>query len=211
MKLVKSKNVCSLQGLPKTSYYKLIDWWLIVSLNILVLTMLFHTYISRFCSIVVVAVEQHQGAAAVARDGLGGEERVIKETNIFCTRLVNFFLKIPFSTHTHTAPRDLGNGDQRDFRCWNHATSQTSRQHEEEGCCCGSLLEECRRRQQGGQDLLRPDLCYLQRHLLDRGDARVSQRCGTLLGRRNKLKKNIKCYKSYYNACLLYTSDAADE
>ena len=38
------------QGLPKTSYYKLIDWWFLVSFNILVLTLGFHTYLSYIVS-----------------------------------------------------------------------------------------------------------------------------------------------------------------
>lgn len=38
-----------LQGLPKTSYYKLIDWWLLFSLNMLVLTMALHTYVAHCC------------------------------------------------------------------------------------------------------------------------------------------------------------------
>eukprot|EP00095_Tigriopus_kingsejongensis_P009466 maker-scaffold1140_size60066-snap-gene-0.4 protein:Tk09466 transcript:maker-scaffold1140_size60066-snap-gene-0.4-mRNA-1 annotation:"cys loop ligand gated ion channel subunit" len=37
------------QGLPKTSYYKLIDWWLLFSMNALVLTMCFHTGIAHLC------------------------------------------------------------------------------------------------------------------------------------------------------------------
>eukprot|EP00094_Tigriopus_californicus_P006421 TCALIF_06184-PA protein Name:"Similar to GLRB Glycine receptor subunit beta (Homo sapiens)" AED:0.20 eAED:0.20 QI:0/1/0.66/1/1/1/6/0/430 len=36
-------------GLPKTSYYKLIDWWLLFSLNMLVLTMALHTYVAHCC------------------------------------------------------------------------------------------------------------------------------------------------------------------
>lgn len=47
------------QGLPKTSYYKLIDWWLIVSLNILVITLVFHTYIARVC-VKVEAKDENQ-------------------------------------------------------------------------------------------------------------------------------------------------------
>ena len=38
------------QGLPKTSYYKLIDWWFLISFNILVLTLAFHTYLSYIVS-----------------------------------------------------------------------------------------------------------------------------------------------------------------
>ena len=38
------------QGLPKTSYYKLIDWWFLVSFNILVITLGFHTYLSYIVS-----------------------------------------------------------------------------------------------------------------------------------------------------------------
>lgn len=37
------------QNLPKTSYYKLIDWWLLFSLNALVFTMTFHTGIAHLC------------------------------------------------------------------------------------------------------------------------------------------------------------------
>lgn len=33
------------QSLPKTSYYKLIDYWLMFTLNILAFMMLFHTYL----------------------------------------------------------------------------------------------------------------------------------------------------------------------
>ena len=36
--------------MPKTSYYKLIDWWLTVALNSLVLTMGFHTYLANLVS-----------------------------------------------------------------------------------------------------------------------------------------------------------------
>lgn len=36
-----------IQSLPKTAYYKLIDTWLLVSLNILVVTMLFHTFLAH--------------------------------------------------------------------------------------------------------------------------------------------------------------------
>jgi len=32
--------------LPKTSYYKLIDWWLFFSANVLVVTMIFHTFLA---------------------------------------------------------------------------------------------------------------------------------------------------------------------
>ena len=35
------------QTLPKTSYYKMIDWWLLISLNILVVTMAFHTFLAH--------------------------------------------------------------------------------------------------------------------------------------------------------------------
>ena len=35
----------SFQGLPKTSYYKLIDYWLMFILNILAFMMLYHTYL----------------------------------------------------------------------------------------------------------------------------------------------------------------------
>lgn len=37
-------------SLPKTSYYKMIDWWLLVSLNILVVTMAFHTFLAHTVS-----------------------------------------------------------------------------------------------------------------------------------------------------------------
>ena len=40
----------SFQTLPKTSYYKMIDWWLLVALNILVVTMLFHTFLASVVS-----------------------------------------------------------------------------------------------------------------------------------------------------------------
>ena len=36
-----------LQDLPKTSYYKLMDWWLLISVNSLVYTMAIHTYLAR--------------------------------------------------------------------------------------------------------------------------------------------------------------------
>ena len=35
-----------LQDLPITSYYKLIDWWLLVCFNVLVITLGFHTYLA---------------------------------------------------------------------------------------------------------------------------------------------------------------------
>lgn len=35
----------SLQGLPKTAYYKMIDYWLIFCLIILIITFAFHTFI----------------------------------------------------------------------------------------------------------------------------------------------------------------------
>ena len=35
------------QDLPKTSYYKLMDWWLIISGNSLVYTMAVHTYLDK--------------------------------------------------------------------------------------------------------------------------------------------------------------------
>ena len=38
------------QGLPMTSYYKLIDWWLSMALYILVMTMAFHTYLAHVVS-----------------------------------------------------------------------------------------------------------------------------------------------------------------
>ncbi|TRY67315.1 hypothetical protein TCAL_11764 [Tigriopus californicus] len=37
------------ESLPKTSYYKLIDWWLLFSMNALVFTMAFHTGIAHLC------------------------------------------------------------------------------------------------------------------------------------------------------------------
>ena len=33
--------------MPKTSYYKLIDWWLLICFNLLVFTLAFHTYLSH--------------------------------------------------------------------------------------------------------------------------------------------------------------------
>ena len=42
--------IYNFQSLPKTSYYKLIDTWLLVSLNILVVTMLFHTFLAHVVS-----------------------------------------------------------------------------------------------------------------------------------------------------------------
>ena len=36
--------------MPITSYYKLIDWWLLALFNILVLTLGFHTYLSHIVS-----------------------------------------------------------------------------------------------------------------------------------------------------------------
>ncbi|XP_059081996.1 gamma-aminobutyric acid receptor subunit beta-2-like [Tigriopus californicus] len=48
--LVIATITASIQAsLPKTSYYKLIDWWLLFSLNALVLTMCFHTGIAHLC------------------------------------------------------------------------------------------------------------------------------------------------------------------
>jgi len=44
-----SSIIPPLQDLPKTSYYKLIDWWLFFSTNILVVTMLFHTFLASMC------------------------------------------------------------------------------------------------------------------------------------------------------------------
>ena len=38
--------ICISQGLPITSYYKLIDWWLLVLFNSLALTLVFHTYLA---------------------------------------------------------------------------------------------------------------------------------------------------------------------
>ena len=38
------------QGLPKTSYYKLVDYWLSFCLNSLVLTLIFHTYLAHVVS-----------------------------------------------------------------------------------------------------------------------------------------------------------------
>ena len=35
------------QDLPKTSYYKLMDWWLLISVNCLVYSMAVHTYLAR--------------------------------------------------------------------------------------------------------------------------------------------------------------------
>ncbi len=37
------------QALPMTSYYKLIDWWLLHILVVLVLTMALHTYVAYVC------------------------------------------------------------------------------------------------------------------------------------------------------------------
>ena len=37
-------------GLPKTSYYKMIDWWLLIALNLMVITMGFHTYMAYHIS-----------------------------------------------------------------------------------------------------------------------------------------------------------------
>ena len=39
------------QGLPKTSYYKLVDYWLSFGLNSLVLTLIFHTYLAHVVSV----------------------------------------------------------------------------------------------------------------------------------------------------------------
>ena len=39
-----------IQGLPKTSYYKLIDWWLFAGLNKLVLIFAVHTYLAYVVS-----------------------------------------------------------------------------------------------------------------------------------------------------------------
>ena len=39
-----------LQNLPKTNYYKLIDYWLLFALIILVLICTIHTYVGHLCS-----------------------------------------------------------------------------------------------------------------------------------------------------------------
>ena len=36
-----------MQDLPKTSYYKLMDWWLLISVNCLVYSMAVHTYLAK--------------------------------------------------------------------------------------------------------------------------------------------------------------------
>ena len=51
------------QTLPKTAYFKLIDWWLIFYMWILVATMVFHTYVSD-------AVTKARAAASVGQTGL---------------------------------------------------------------------------------------------------------------------------------------------
>ncbi len=38
-----------MQSLPKTSYYKLIDVWLLATLNVLVALMGMHTYVAHKC------------------------------------------------------------------------------------------------------------------------------------------------------------------
>ena len=49
-------------SLPKTSYYKLIDYWLLFSLNVQVLTMIFHTYLASKCIAVQKAQEEREKA-----------------------------------------------------------------------------------------------------------------------------------------------------
>ncbi len=36
--------------MPKTSYYKMVDWWLFFSSNALAITMAFHTYLAYMCA-----------------------------------------------------------------------------------------------------------------------------------------------------------------
>jgi len=60
-------------GLPKTSYYKMIDWWLFFSSNVLVMTMAFHTYLSYMCG--KAGKKTHggrKGLAATFLEGLQG-------------------------------------------------------------------------------------------------------------------------------------------
>ena len=38
-----------LQNLPKTAYYKFIDYWLMFSMQMLVITMAIHTYVAHCC------------------------------------------------------------------------------------------------------------------------------------------------------------------
>ncbi len=35
--------------MPKTSSFKMIDWWLLFASNVLVITMAFHTYLAFMC------------------------------------------------------------------------------------------------------------------------------------------------------------------
>ncbi len=36
--------------MPKTSYYKMVDWWLFFASNVLVITIGFHTYLAYLSS-----------------------------------------------------------------------------------------------------------------------------------------------------------------
>ena len=75
------------QGLPKTSYYKFIDYWLLFSLNMLVFSMGFHTYLAS-----VVAQARNRDLRLFGKDR---KERVrLKRTQAsFNFVLFNAFLK----------------------------------------------------------------------------------------------------------------------
>ena len=45
--IIADSDSFKLQDLPLTSYYKLVDWWLLVLFNMLVSTLGFHTYLTH--------------------------------------------------------------------------------------------------------------------------------------------------------------------
>ena len=57
------------QGLPKTSYYKMVDWWLFFSSNVLVITIGFHTYLAYLAS---KKNAKARKAAEAAANGVAG-------------------------------------------------------------------------------------------------------------------------------------------
>ena len=54
-----------LQDLPKTSYYKLMDWWLLFSVNCLVYSMGVHTYLA---SVIKEEADKEEAKAAANAD-----------------------------------------------------------------------------------------------------------------------------------------------
>jgi hypothetical protein len=65
------------QELPQTSYYKLIDWWLLFALNMLVLTMCAHTYISH-----VNSAADGSGFDSARTVTLVGNRRIVAEDGV---------------------------------------------------------------------------------------------------------------------------------